>query len=175
MKIIVALIFGLLSGFLIYMGAAMLFVSGEPSGAFVFITFLGGWAISSWIIVRKTKTLSRVFSRGFLLGAAEWMAMIPIGLVFGGRVFSQTVAQVGDTSNAATAGVAIGAGLFSMITGSVAIVMAVVCLIGFAISYFMGREMRAETSPAKVPCPECAELIQADARKCRFCGAQIGG
>lgn len=175
MKIIVAIVFGFLSGFLIYMGSAMLFMTGEPSSLFILITFIGGiggWVISSWIVVRKTKTLSRVFSRGFLLGAAEWLAIIPIGLVFSGRMISQALLQ-GDASNAAIAGATVGAGLFSIMTGGVAVAMAVVCLIGFAVAHFLGREMKAETAPATRRCPECAEFIQTAAVKCKHCSDEI--
>ncbi|MGQ4807874.1 hypothetical protein NKDENANG_01239 [Candidatus Entotheonellaceae bacterium PAL068K] len=77
-----------------------------------------------------------MFSRGFLLGAAEWLAMIPIG-------------------------------------GGVAIEMAAACMLGFAVSYFIGREMKPEAVRPTRTCLECAELIQAAARKCKHCGAVI--
>jgi hypothetical protein len=97
-KVLVALAMGLFSGFLVYMVAAMLlapmlFSDGKPSGGFVFITFLGGWAGSVAILLRGARTVSRVFARGFLLGAAEWLAVIPAGLVFSGRNLSQSVAR----------------------------------------------------------------------------------
>lgn len=172
MKVIVGVILGFFSGFLIYMASAMLFASGEPSGAFVFVTFFGGWVLSTIILVRGARTVSKVFSRGFLLGAAEWIAMLPVGMVFSGRALTQTVAQ-GTGTGAEMAGATIGAGLVSLITGGVSIAMALVCLIGFAVSYFIGREMKPETPTPTRTCPECAELIQAAARKCKHCGAQI--
>lgn len=171
MKILVALAMGFFSAFLIYMGAAMVLVSGEPSSGFVFITFFGGWALSTFIIVRGARTLSRVFSRGFLLGAAEWLAMIPVSMIMGGKALTESVGE--GATDAELAGATIGAGLFSAVTGGLAIAMALVCLLGFAVSYFMGREMQPESSTPTRTCPECAELIQAAARKCRFCGASI--
>jgi len=172
MKVFIGIILGFFSGFLIYMAAAMLFSGGEPSGAFVFATFFGGWILSTWILVRGARTVSKVFSRGFLLGAAEWLAMIPVGMVLSGRALTQTVTQGGGTG-AELAGATIGAGLVSFITGGVSIAMALVCLIGFAVSYFIGREMRPEAATPTRTCPECAELIQAAARKCKHCGAEI--
>lgn len=70
MKVFVGIILGFFSSFLIYMAATMLFTSGEPSGAFVFVTLFGGWGLSTWIMVRGARTKSKVFSRGFHLGAA---------------------------------------------------------------------------------------------------------
>jgi hypothetical protein len=170
MRILVGIILGFFSGFLIYMVMAMLFVNSEPSLAFVLLTFVGGWIVSIWLLVRGSKSVSKVFTRAFLVGAAEWLAMIPAGMALSGRVLSETV---GQSEGAEVAGATIGAGLVSLITGGVSIVMAFICLIGFAISYFIGREMRPEAATPTRTCPECAELVQAAARKCKHCGAEI--
>nr|CAS02567.1 putative integron gene cassette protein [uncultured bacterium] len=150
MKILVALVMGLCSGFLIYFMAAMVLADTSggtgPSGAFVLISFLGGWALSTWLLLRGAISVSKVFSRGFLLGAAEWLLMVLVGIIFAGK----QVAAAGGTSEAASAGAAVGGGLVAMITGGISIAMAVVCLIGFAISYSMGKEMRKEI-PAPTP------------------------
>jgi len=128
--------------------------------------------LSTWILVRGARTVSKVFSRGFLLGAAEWLVMIPVGMVFSGKALSQTVTQ-GVGTDAELAGATIGAGLVSFITGGVSIAMTLVYLIGFAVSYFIGREMKQEVPTPTRTCPECAELIQAAALKCKLCGAEI--
>jgi ABC-type uncharacterized transport system permease subunit len=66
------------------MMALMVFTDGEsPSSLFAHITFFGGWFLSGYIMLRGTKTISEVISRGFLIGAAEWLATIPAGLILG--------------------------------------------------------------------------------------------
>ncbi len=171
MKVIIAIIMGFFSGFLFYMMTGLVFYNNqEPSSLFIFVTFCGGWAASIYIMLRGVKTISKVVSRGFLIGAAEWFSMILVGLIFAGKTVSETVNDAGVT-DAAVAGAAIGGGIIAFLTGGVSIFMTIVCLIGFAIAYSIGREMKPEANTPTMKCPECAELIQAEARKCRFCGA----
>jgi predicted RNA-binding Zn-ribbon protein involved in translation (DUF1610 family) len=174
-KTLIGIVLGLCSGFLIYMIAAMLVGPKTVSNAFVAVTFLGGWAVSSFLLIRGARSVSKVFSRAFLLGAAEWLAVIPAGLVLSGQAYSETVGQAGGAgaSDAGQAGAAMGAGCISILTGGFAVAMAIVCLIGFAVSYFIGREMKPEAVALTRKCPECAELIQTEARKCRHCGAVL--
>ena len=171
MRILVGMVLGLLSGLMIYFGSALASGGGEISSTFVAVTFLGGWVFSAFLMVNGARSVSRVFSRGFLIGAAEWLALIPIGMIFSGMAASSVVSE--NASGAELAGAAVGAGIFSVLTGGVAIFMALVCLIGFAVSYFIGRELKAEGPTPTLACPECAEMIQKNALKCRYCGAQI--
>lgn len=172
MKITIALIMGVISGFMIYMTAAMLFVSDEPSGGFILVTFIGGWAASTYLMVKGARTASKVFARGFLIGAAEWLVVIPAGMVMAGKAVSDATSVSGG-SETELAGAAIGGGLFAFLTGGVAIFMAVMCLICFAVAYFIGREMKSELAVPTKKCPTCAELIQEEAIKCRYCGATM--
>ena len=62
MKFVVALFMGLCSGVMIYFMAAMTFMDmsagSGPSGAFVAISFLGGWALSTWLLLRGAISVS---------------------------------------------------------------------------------------------------------------------
>jgi hypothetical protein len=172
MKLLVAIVGGLLSGLMIYMAAAVLLVwPGQPGPAFVFITFLGGAAASGWLLTRGAKSVSRVFSRAFLLGAAEWLGMIPIGIAMGAKAASATAGAA--SSGPEAAGAAIGGGLFAVMSSGVALFMAIVCLVGFTISFFLGREMADRTATPTRKCPFCAEMIQQEAIKCKHCGASV--
>jgi len=172
MKVLIGLVMGLLSGFMIYMLLAMAFPTEETGPGFVAIAFFGGWTLSSYFLIRGARSVSRVFSRGFLLGAAEWFAVIPAGMILSGRALSETVSEAGgaQASTAEVAGATLGAGFMSFLTGGVAIGMVFLCLLGFLVFFLMGREMKPEHVGPTKSCPECAELVQAAAKRCKHCG-----
>jgi hypothetical protein len=176
MRTAVAVMMGLFSGLLIYMMAAMLTTDfsarGGPSPVFVFVTFVGGSIVSAWLLRRSAGSTSAVFRRGFLLGAGEWLTMALVGVVFSGRAVASTTSQIAG-SEAGAAGAAIGGGISAALTGGISLFMAIGCLVGFAVAYFLGREMKDMTTTPTRKCPDCAEMVQAEARKCRHCGATL--
>lgn len=144
MKFLVALIAGAMSGFLIYMVSAMLFLTdtANPPSWFIPVTFLGGWALSTFVLVRGARAASKVVSRAFLLGAAEWFAVIPAGFVLAGKSAAEATTEL--SSDAEVAGTVIGAGLITFLTGGVAFVMVFGCLLGYFITFLMTREMKSD-------------------------------
>jgi len=173
MKTIAAIVLGFCSGFVVYMIAAMLFApikgTSETPGIILLGVFVIAWVMSAYAFRRNALTVSRVFTRGALVGAAEWLLVALAGMVMSGRLVADT--SSGADSEAAAGGAALGGGLFALMAGAMAVGMAVVCLIVFAVAYFAGREMADRTGTPTRKCPECAEMVQAEARRCKHCGS----
>jgi hypothetical protein len=97
--------------------------------------------------------------------------MIPVGFIFTSKQISKTLVE--GASGAEMAGATAAAGVFSFLTGGVAVAMAVACLVGFTVAHLLGREMKPELSEATKQYPFCAEVIKQEAKVCRYCGREL--
>jgi len=126
MRILVGVVLGFFSGCLLYVMAMMLIAGADVRTEALPVTILlqfGGWAGSVWLLIRGAASTAKVFSRGFLLGAAEWLAMI-----VSGAVLARKARNPGSTGALAT-----------IVTGFFSFFMALICLTCFAVSHFWNR------------------------------------
>ncbi len=151
MKVAVAIVMGFFSGFLLYAQAALLLIDpgkGADSVTPAFYVLVGGWVATAYLLLRNARTVAKVLQRGFMVGAAEWLLMLPVGFLFAGKSVSQAAAAVSSSdpavSSGAAAGAAIGGGSVTLLTGGLAIGMCLFCLLCYAVTYFTTREMKPE-------------------------------
>jgi hypothetical protein len=129
MRTFVAIVLGVLSGAMLFLLAALLTggytISTGPTLAVAFVALLAGWGISAYFLRRNAATISAVLCRGFLLGAAEWLVVIPA-----------TLTSAEDYKNLPNAVPAVvGQALIPWLAAA----MAASCLIAFAVAHFVGR------------------------------------
>jgi hypothetical protein len=175
MRHIAGTIGGFCSGFLLYMMATMIMtpmgkVSSGYTGTLMVIFFLGGWIVTHYFIAKGTTGFAKPMARAFLIGSCEWLFMIVAGVIVSGKAMTATLEKM-PTSDAAQAGAALGSGMFAFLTGAISIGMAIACAIGCLAFHFMGQEgskaMSADEKQKR--CPECAEMVNELAFKCRHC------
>lgn len=172
MKHVIATLIGFLSGFMLYMATAITFSakSGEVP-TIAWISFLAGWGFTHYFCVKNTTKSLKVLSRGLLIGCLEWVLMIFAGFIMSSRAVVETTAN--SSSSAESAGAAIGGGLAAMFTGAFSGIMAAVCFFLFLVTYFLSKEFKEDNSEKSIDCPECAEPINAKAKKCKHCGSSL--
>jgi hypothetical protein len=168
MKTLSGLGVGFLSGFLIYMISAMVLGISKPSGLFISLTFFGGWALSSYFVIKGASSASKVMARASLLGAIEWLLMIAATWIFTGHAVQQTIDTNGNDA-ATKIGAGIGGGILGVLGSGLSLGMALVCVVSWFIFSRLNKEMKHDDTRKKIPCVSCAELIFADAKQCRFC------
>lgn len=140
MRILMALIFGFFSGILIYMEVSMILMgllSIETFSSLFFIAIIylfGGIVLSVWVILKYSDTAIKACKMGALIGALEWVIMIPVGFIYSGIM------------NTGQPDIATGAaqGIFSILTGGFSVFMVFACLVVFAVFYFIDKEVQAK-------------------------------
>ena len=134
-RIVSALIIGLLSGFLIYIIFGLVIGPKDVSPLFIVTTFLGGWALTTYVVLNGASTAGKVWSSGGLLGAGEWLLVGLAMLVYNGRTVTESEVVMGGNP-VADSGALVG-GFTSMIGIGLAAFMAIPCL----IIYFVARRI----------------------------------
>lgn len=107
---------------------------------------------------------------GLIAALAGSSGGLLIASILGGLVFGNTVANFSDIlqSSEDEGGLA-GAFISTISLGPGAAAIAVGLVLMFVAS-FLPKPAPTIDDTKKMRCPSCAELIQAQARKCRFCG-----
>jgi hypothetical protein len=170
-KILIAVLMSLCSGFLIYfMGSLLFFPAAGIHGAnqlptlgmqllfdgwiassygllqaptLGIILLFGGWIASSYGLLQGAQTTSKVLARGFLLGATEWLLMVGVGFISASKIIDLSRSQL-EMSVASS-------GIFAAVTGGASLFMVLVCLAGYAIVHFWRREMKPEQPAPSSP------------------------
>ena len=135
LRIVSALVIGLLSGFLIYLIFGLVIGPKDVSPLFIVTTFLGGWALTTYVVLNGASTAGKVWSSGGLLGAGEWLLVGLAMLVYNGRTVAESGVVTGGNP-VADSGALVG-GFTSMIGIGLAAFMAIPCL----IIYFVARRI----------------------------------
>lgn len=85
-------------------------------------------------------------------------------VIIGGWILCGFLAATIADSRGGSAGVGFVVGLF---LGPIGV------LIAFFLGDAAGREAKDEAAGIRIKCPDCAELVRAEARVCRFCGCRF--
>ena len=159
MRILSALLVGLFSGFLTYMIFGLIIGPRDVSSPFVMATFFGGWALTTYVVLNGAATVAKVWSIGGLIGAVEWLLFGLAMLLYGAKTLAEEPT--------------FGAGFTSLIGIGLALLIVIPCV----IIYFMAGHIASGLQPdtARVKCPQCAEPIADEAKKCSLCGVPFDG
>jgi hypothetical protein len=164
LKYILAFIFGAFGGFVIYLDLGLILFT-VPPGWFVFVSLFGGWALTSYWVVKGTTMLSEMLSKSCLVGALLSFSLSPTILI----LTLKTLGTVGADSGAEAAGAFIGGGLASGLVITISLTFTFLFMVGYGLVKLFTRENRVGDS-SMMECVFCSEPIRATAKKCRHCG-----
>jgi len=171
MKYLVSVILGFFSGVLLMVIGIRIATGLSRYGyhpavispGFMGLFMVGGWAVSTLLLVRLAEDAVRVIKRGSLLGAGEWLLFSFVWGFFDRQAPFQGRGFDDD-------------GIRSMIFIGI---MILICLATYAVARFMSPERSRERAPDLViqmnqpvlkQCSRCGQLAESFARFCNSCG-----
>ena len=129
MRTTAAITLGFLSGVMLFLLTVMLAdyrtSAGAPTPPLAYVALVAGGVISAYLLRRNAAGTAAVLLRGFLLGAAEWLAFLPL--------IHANPADYRDVPNAVP--VVVGE-IFLRI---LAMTMAAACALAFLATWFITR------------------------------------
>ena len=132
------------------------------------ITLSVAWIGSAYLMMREVHNSAKVWARGSLLGASEWVAMAALLVGLSGKVVWDAAEH---TTTVGTLGIGLLMSLLSMMGVGFSMVMVVMCL----LTWFIANRFEGEFQPAgKLSyCPHCQQRLQAKADWCPHCGGSL--
>ncbi len=144
----------------------------DEHGRWLGAAFLAGWvvlAVAYW----RSQSGRRIFGWMFLTGGLSTLAFPVATAAFSAAFVSrQRDALVGVGAAAGGTVLTLGVGVISFFFGAILLVIAFLLLSGGRRPGPLpeGSSVASATAlPTLKKCPDCAEMVQADARICRFC------
>jgi hypothetical protein len=141
----VAVLMGFISGVLLALVIELVrmnpLVDDAPSVAALLFTLAVGWGLSTWLLLRRAEGVLAVMQRGFLAGIVEWLVIgMIVTVVKRGMAVAADAGPMGGRASWEPA-----ARQVSMVTsmqGSFTTALAALCLVGWGITFLLGRARR---------------------------------
>ena len=141
MKLVSALFIGVLSASLVLFMTMWIMIAtqGAPSYPGTLIgVFTGAWLITVLLVSRGARSPAKVWARGSLLGAAEWLAFGFITVLSSAHTLA--ISRTPRMSNAEVLGAGLWAGFTTFLGLVVGLFMAIFCL----VTWFVAKKMQDE-------------------------------
>ena len=132
------------------------------------ITLSAAWIGSAYLMLHEVRHSARVWVRGSLLGACEWIGMAALLVGLSGKVVWDVAEH---STTVGTVGIGLMMTLLSMMGVGFSMVMVVMCLLTWFIANRFQREFQLATEMRY--CPQCQQQLQGEADWCPQCGASL--